>query len=390
MQLLELPSELLHLIPFYLHSVDDLFSLLRTCHVFFAVCCKHPAKVPVSIAPLYGQRALPPHPHLLLYGTARQLADWAVESSANREALLSSIERGNEGLVKLAERVAQWSLSDVRSLHALRSDVLVPIAKKLDVQIGPASREARSVFTVCEEVETALLNYLIHCELFHHSIEKSHQPDNEDLKPLSIYHRLQWTSQCVPDANNDFLQQGAPGYPLQDPPEHTRGKYEVLDLCEMWRETVPWNHDDLHIIQQLLSVIHFPEDDYYKEPPLSSKKCQLFAQIMTHQGLDTLRFWHTKEDPETRRAFRAKAVEIAKAVKNCSEEWVKKNVPDYDGGDADDFDEDARVILLKTFTENAKEKTYWRGFNADFSSIVCFRREFFEDMMDDSEARIES
>ncbi|KAK7044975.1 hypothetical protein R3P38DRAFT_184729 [Favolaschia claudopus] len=116
-----------------------------------------------------------PHPHLLLAFTARQLADWAITSHDNRFLLETAIQGGVETLLQLAIEVAELSMDDIRRIYAYKSDVLNPLDRRLDLSAGPASQD-NDFLTVCNDPETALLNWIIYGELFHHSHELSYLP----------------------------------------------------------------------------------------------------------------------------------------------------------------------------------------------------------------------
>lgn len=75
MQLTNLPAELVASLPNYLHSLDDLYSLIDTSRIFYNTCANTFATLPPTFVKKYGQNLLFPHSHLLLASTARQIAD---------------------------------------------------------------------------------------------------------------------------------------------------------------------------------------------------------------------------------------------------------------------------------------------------------------------------
>jgi len=208
MKLIELPSELILLLPPFLHSIDDLYSLLQTCRTLY----QHYADSRVALPPIFakrdGQRVLPPHPHLLLSGTARQIADWAVESKANRHELLQTLPGRMEGLLSLAERVTRLSLADLRELYRIHNEFINPLYRRVDAICGQeyVRRSARDeaedeedLMTICGDVTQSLYSFIIYCELFHHNVDALL---DTTILPLSPRTRRDFLGYCMPDENN--------------------------------------------------------------------------------------------------------------------------------------------------------------------------------------------
>ena len=237
MQLLDLPPELLELLPHHLSSLQDLYSLLRTCRFFSHVCESSKAVLSPAFPKLHGQPLFPPHPHLLLAGVTRQVADWAVQSDENRAELYESLLQGNEGLLNLAIRLTQLNLADVRALYAVKGDLLYPLTEIVECEVGHGHYRLEGIIqgmdpscrddtTFCENPELALLNYWIYCELFHHNIDLSlsHGISESTIRPLSYSIRQRWWAYCVPDRNN------------KNRPDHADiQELQLLDQTEMWR-----------------------------------------------------------------------------------------------------------------------------------------------------------
>lgn len=167
MQLTDLPAELIASLPNYLHSLDDLYSLIRTSRFFYNTCANTFATFPPIFAKKNGQDLLPPYPQLLLAGTARQIADWAVQSERNRQKLYDVITAGNEELLDLAVQASRLSLDDVHALHKAKIDIVNPLNHVLDLDCGPKLYwkydidAATTPKTTCEVVAWVLYDYLI-------------------------------------------------------------------------------------------------------------------------------------------------------------------------------------------------------------------------------------
>ncbi|KAF8208644.1 hypothetical protein K438DRAFT_281041 [Mycena galopus ATCC 62051] len=72
-----LPEFILDL-PQYLHSIEDLLSLLSTCRTLYRTCANPNPQIVLRLAANSGRVFFRPHPHLLIAATACQVADWAV------------------------------------------------------------------------------------------------------------------------------------------------------------------------------------------------------------------------------------------------------------------------------------------------------------------------
>ena len=168
----KLPTELIAFFPDYLHCLDDLYALLQTSRLLYNCCASTKAKLAPPFAKKHGQHLLPPHPLLLLAGPARQIGERTIGSDANRQRLWEVIKEGNDGLALLCKEVTRLSLDDIRAIHQPKYDIINPLSPRLDLDHGQGEKARNgSYYTVCEDVETALYNYLICCELFHLDVE---------------------------------------------------------------------------------------------------------------------------------------------------------------------------------------------------------------------------
>ena len=263
MPISNLPVEILSSIPDYLDSVDDLYSLLSTSRLFYRCCAGTTAKLAPPFSTEFGQHLLPPHPHLLLAGTARQIGDWAIQSQDNQDRLWKGIKDGNNGLASLSKDVARLSLQDVRALHRLRADLVIPLAARLDLEEDP-TRTRWSELTVCQNAEVALLNYLIYCELFHLDVQASF--DDAAHEPFNSAMRNHWMSYCMPDGC--YLGHRKP----------TAGECELLDLKCLLRGEC--------FIKALPDIV--PDQPFSMSRPQEHRQ-EFLLRILGHQGTTTLR-----------------------------------------------------------------------------------------------------
>ena len=178
MKLLDLPVDIINLLPNYFNSIYDLYNVLLTCRTLYTAYRNTDVKLPPILPKLDGQLLFQPHPHLLLTIVASQIGDWAVSSPSNRYELHQSLLNGHYGLLSLAERVSFVSLSDLRDLHATKYSVLNPLIRLVDFEAGPAMVRHQDIdpddygLTICQHPDLAVMNYLIYCGLFHHYIDE--------------------------------------------------------------------------------------------------------------------------------------------------------------------------------------------------------------------------
>lgn len=297
MRLLDLPSDIINLLPNYLYSINDLYSLLSTCKALHTAHAYSLAKLPPILPRLYGQPLLPPHPHLILAGTARQVADWAVLSRANRTALYDALLEGNDGLLKLSERVAGMSLQDMRNLHDLKYNLLNPLAKIVDVEAGPqmvrdeGNDPDNYSWTIVRDPDVALLNYWIYCELFHHNADEILNFSRRTAstpKPLDLKTRRRWIAYCVPDINN-----------------HRNRKWKEIRDIEHLSQTQMW-HSCETFTRREMALLRFFESGVLQEygpdeqvqgrtypseydPGTAEQRVNVCIDVAQHLGVESLR-----------------------------------------------------------------------------------------------------
>ena len=206
MHILNFPNEILTLLTHHLVSLDSLFVLLQTCRRFYQICSSSRAALPPVFRAPPDRVLLSPHPHLLLAGTARQIADWAVQSESNRLLLLESLSNGPPGLLELAKQISRLSLKDVRTLYSKKARLLNPLARMIEGDCVNYPENG-----TCKNQEVALLNYWVYCELFHHSTDrftlgpsKAAVSDDPGLRqPLSPKTRQYFFAHCIGAPWND-------------------------------------------------------------------------------------------------------------------------------------------------------------------------------------------
>ena len=303
MKLLDLPVDIINILPLYLNSIHDLYSILLTCKTLY----KAYRNANIKLAPILprpdGQFLCQPHPRFLLTLVARQIGDWAVSSPTNRYELYQSLLRGYDGLLTLAERVTAVSLSDLQRLHELKYSLLNPLAQLVDFEVGPAMVRNQEMdpaeygLTICQHPGLAILNYVVYCELFHHYVDDilSAPEGSRPPKPLESGIRHRFIAYCLPDKNNhrnrEYESLGKPGHD---------DEWQLLDYIQMSQS------DDSSRIREALIrywdtdiLLKIPEEEaiglgghpWDWKPTTAEKREHLFVVVAGHLGWVSLKFW---------------------------------------------------------------------------------------------------
>ena len=376
MKLLDLPVDIINLLPNYFNSIYDLYNVLSTCRTLYTAYRNTDVKLPPILPKLDGQLLFQPHPHLLLTVVASQIGDWAVSSPSNRYELHQSLLNGHYGLLSLAERVSFVSLSDLRDLHATKYSVLNPLIRLVDFEAGPAMVRHQDIdpddygLTICQHPDLAVMNYLIYCGLFHHYIdeilaisegtdskeggdEKDRDgtitsamdeltlPESTSLRspPRSLEAgiRHRFIAYCLPDPNNhrnqNYKSLGKKG---------RLDEWQLLDCLEMadcnamhLRDDNLAEYYDTGILQDDTETegrrMHYTSVQW--SSPLSAAELRklLFMQVTTHLGSDSLKM--LLPDGLTSDKLKARLRHIKLKIQNIPEEVITsrdKERPPFD------------------------------------------------------------
>ncbi|KAK5126678.1 hypothetical protein LTR85_009612 [Meristemomyces frigidus] len=273
MQLLDLPTDLLVTLPFYLDSMNDLSSLIKTCRGLYITC--HDTKAELHLHPHRqdGQYPMQPYPHLLIAGAARRVGDWAVQRIENRNALHSALMRGIDGLLELSYSVGRVDLAEMRRLHRIKYDVLIPLSEVAEFECTRSSGPLLSSASVC------LLNRWIYSDLFHHAITASYRPVTVPA-PLPTAMRIDYLRYCVPNYR---------GLRWVDVEEDARRRGEVTqisDLDVLLRSSTSFEHGSMR------ELLGYDDPFCYHQKGVNGNTAWTrdnnVAHVMQHQGLLTL------------------------------------------------------------------------------------------------------
>ncbi|KXJ92028.1 hypothetical protein Micbo1qcDRAFT_204059 [Microdochium bolleyi] len=124
-RLLDLPLDILFLLPAYLDDIRALVRLKRTCkalHLIFRQTLPRTILRLVARSPDAGQLLQAcgqtrPLAHILALAVARQVADWAVGDPLRTARLRGAFAAGSRGILELGLDVAGLTLAEVRELY---------------------------------------------------------------------------------------------------------------------------------------------------------------------------------------------------------------------------------------------------------------------------------
>lgn len=301
MKLLDLPTDIIILLPQHFNSIYDLYNVLFTCKTLYTAYRDKVIKLPPIIPKPDGQYLLQPHPRLLLTSVARQIGNWAVSSASNRYELYQSLLEGYDGLLSLAQQITRVSLSDLRNLHDTKYSLLNPLARLVDFEVGPAMVRNQDMdpddygLTICLAPDLAVMNFVVYSELFHHYaddiISLSNAPDRR--RPLEAGIRQRFIAYCLPDTNNHrnrhYKTLGKKGH---------KDEWQLLDYIQVSQsDAVNRCNEALRRFWLSGNLQAIPEDEHVAldghaldwQPTIPEKREYLFITVASHLGWDSLR-----------------------------------------------------------------------------------------------------
>jgi hypothetical protein len=204
--LLDLPEDILVLLPAYLHNIEDYTNLSSTCRSLHRVLSLAHPNIILRLAAAQSRVFFRPSPIFLATATARQLGHWARLSSSNESLLAIACQSGPEGLLNLALQHAGLTLPDIRRLHALRFSVINPIVDLIDQCVGNQWYDTPNfwnggvsdAYTIDSEPGHTFFHLAMYGELFSPDIESLLDQDSTKRR-LSVETRLEFVKYCIPE-----------------------------------------------------------------------------------------------------------------------------------------------------------------------------------------------
>ncbi|KAG4217658.1 hypothetical protein PC116_g33862, partial [Phytophthora cactorum] len=134
--LLDLPTDILVMLPDFLHNIEDYINLSSTCRSLRKCMDNASPRTILRLAHASSRVFFRPDPLFLICATARELGNWARESEDNEAELVAGMPRGLDHLMDMALRHCGLTMARIRELHALRFAVVNPVANLIDQCVG--------------------------------------------------------------------------------------------------------------------------------------------------------------------------------------------------------------------------------------------------------------
>ena len=112
--ILDLPPELLFLLPNHMSNIEDFTSLASTCRVLRTVLSATPPNTILRLAAAQSRVFFRPDSYFLVAATISQVASWALLSEENTHELHSAIRDGIETLTELCVEKAGLTMERIR------------------------------------------------------------------------------------------------------------------------------------------------------------------------------------------------------------------------------------------------------------------------------------
>lgn len=251
MQLLDLPMDILVLLPNHVHNIEDFMNASSSCTTLCNAFSSTKPNTILRLAAASRRIFFRPDPHFLIAATARQVSDWALESSENTEMLRLAFMGGVNALLELCVEKAGLMMNDIRRLHLMRFSTLNPVADLIDRSAGVQwyrqpdfwNGGASDAATIRCEPERAMYQIIIYGELFASTFQAHLEPERS-LPRFSLEMRLEYIRYCIPDY---CCSRGNPGAEAPKPVgpyapelgEHLEEDQIALNHvlgCRRWRE----------------------------------------------------------------------------------------------------------------------------------------------------------
>ncbi|OJD15722.1 hypothetical protein AJ78_04057 [Emergomyces pasteurianus Ep9510] len=311
--LLDLPTDILSLLPLYFDNIETFTSAASTCRRLHSILSNTLPRTIFQLAAASAPTFFSPHPHFLLIAVAPQIRDWALGDEEKSCRLRSAFQGGIEGLYDFCvtddSLKAGLTLNRIRNLYEARFTILNPLADKIDKMAGAQWYEAENFWsggvsepaTVYTDTHRAAMQIIIYGELFGSSMRPFLEPNpstddpylNASLPFFDLETRLDYIKYCVPE----WVCRSYPGFevlPVGPYSEQNRDdlpadQYALRHIltCRRWRRM--WA-DAMAIVGPLFAEWDAEKGPWDEDPPGGEKegvwKLKLFRDALQTMGLE--------------------------------------------------------------------------------------------------------
>ncbi|KAL3475712.1 hypothetical protein BJX99DRAFT_155029 [Aspergillus californicus] len=136
MPLLDLPPELLALLPHYIDNIESFTSASSTCRTLHNIFSSTNASTILRLAASSSPTFFSPHPYFLIAATASSLRAWATQNETNKSLLRTAFHGGIYALYQLCLEHGTLTLDRIRETHRARFSIINPLSDKIDKMAG--------------------------------------------------------------------------------------------------------------------------------------------------------------------------------------------------------------------------------------------------------------
>jgi len=215
--LLSLPRDILILLPDYIHNIEDYTNLSSTCTVLRDCMNTASPGTILRLAAAQSTTFFRPSPHFLVTATARELGNWARESTTNEAVLATRLEDGVDGLLDLSLKHCGLTMERIRQLHLQRFSIINPVTDLIDKCVGSQwyatpdfwNGGADDAYTIYADPPATFFHLALYGELFGPDFEAFLDSSERSARRLSVETRLECIKYCVPDYATSDCQERA-------------------------------------------------------------------------------------------------------------------------------------------------------------------------------------
>jgi hypothetical protein len=264
--LLDLPTELLLLIPNYLHDIEDHKNLSSTCRKFRDCCATTSPLVILRLCVAAIRIFFRPNPEFLVSALAAHIGEWAARSDENARIFEDYCYGGMPGMLDLAlEKVnCGLTMERIREMYELRMSTINPVTDLLDKCIGTQwmappdfwSGGVSDPETIRACSGQTFYHLCIYGEIFRPALEQYITTGTSSLY-AQPHIRLCWVRYCMTDPYSrsepdDVLYADGTMHPL--PGSNPRDSAHAPDARSF--KEVSAEFDDYHYGESLLGMRH--------------------------------------------------------------------------------------------------------------------------------------
>ncbi|KAL2785951.1 hypothetical protein BJX66DRAFT_313826 [Aspergillus keveii] len=216
MPLLDLPLEVLLLLPSYLDNIESFKNAASSCRTFRNVFAKTLPSTILRLAAASAPTFFSPHPHFLVAASVRSVSDWALGHEDRTKLLRDAFRSGIYSLYNFCLEHGGLTLDRIRETHLARFTTINPLSDKIDKMAGEQWMSTPDFWdggvsepnTLYTDADRAALQIIIYGELFGRSMEAFLNPA-ERVASFDIITRQEYFMYCLPDDESPYDPDGA-------------------------------------------------------------------------------------------------------------------------------------------------------------------------------------